>query len=440
MIGGGAGRSKCWADKPLSEEPEKLDKSMTTPAIHPRDNATESAAAARKAVDILVPMDYYLPGNKAGGPVRSLANLIAALGDEFAFRILTRDRDLGDSMAYPNLGGQGWKPVGKAEVLYLSPGLAGKLAYLWQLVTVDRATVLYLYSFLSRTYSMLPVVLWWMGLCRPRCVVLAPRGEFSSGALGIHSRRKWFFLTLSRTLGLHRKVIWAASTPFEAEDIRRQFDRGGKQLCEVVLACDLPNPAFPLLERAHRKWPGELRIVLVGRVSRMKNIDLAIRMLAGLRGKVTFDIIGPVEDTAYWQECKNHAARLPNNISVHFAGAVEHEQVLAAFAAHDLMLLPTLGENFGHVIHESLAMGCPVLISDRTPWRHLEADGVGWDLPLNEPGRFTTVLQQCQDADEAWLSGVSKRARQYAFNRSSAKELINDNRNLFLLALHRTKQ
>jgi glycosyltransferase involved in cell wall biosynthesis len=36
---------------------------------------------------------------------------------------------------------------------------------------------------------------------------------------------------------------------------------------------------------------------------------------------------------------------------------------------YDLFILPTLNENFGHSIVESLSVGTPVLISDNTPWR-----------------------------------------------------------------------
>lgn len=35
---------------------------------------------------ILTLADYYLPGYKAGGPIRTLANMVDMLGDEFKFR------------------------------------------------------------------------------------------------------------------------------------------------------------------------------------------------------------------------------------------------------------------------------------------------------------------------------------------------------------------
>ena len=36
------------------------------------------------------------------------------------------------------------------------------------------------------------------------------------------------------------------------------------------------------------------------------------------------------------------------------------------------MFLPSKGENFGHIIMESLAASTPVIISDLTPWKDLE--------------------------------------------------------------------
>ena len=42
---------------------------------------------------ILCFVDYYLPGYKAGGPLRTIINMVSQLGGEFEFLIVTRDRD-----------------------------------------------------------------------------------------------------------------------------------------------------------------------------------------------------------------------------------------------------------------------------------------------------------------------------------------------------------
>jgi glycosyltransferase involved in cell wall biosynthesis len=166
----------------------------------------------------------------------------------------------------------------------------------------------------------------------------------------------------------------------------------------------------------------------------MKNLSGALRMLAGILGDVSFDIYGPKEDLEYWEECQRLIAALPPNIRVRYEGEIEHERVADVLAGYDLFLFPTLGENYGHVISEALASGCPVLISDQTPWRNLEAEGIGWDIPLSETERFRSVLQQCVDGDDEWFTALSKRAMDYVAKRASAPETIDANRNLFKLA------
>lgn len=72
---------------------------------------------------ILVFTDYYLPGYKAGGPIRTLANMVDQLGDEFEFKIITADRDFDDNSTYKEIAVGCWDKVGKADVFYMSPQL-----------------------------------------------------------------------------------------------------------------------------------------------------------------------------------------------------------------------------------------------------------------------------------------------------------------------------
>ncbi|MFZ9090683.1 MAG: glycosyltransferase, partial [Planctomycetaceae bacterium] len=62
---------------------------------------------------------------------------------------------------------------------------------------------------------------------------------------------------------------------------------------------------------------------------------------------------------------------------------------------------PTQGENFGHAIFESLAVGTPVLISDQTMWRELAAQSAGWDLSLDDLSSFSEALQEFARMDPA---------------------------------------
>ena len=176
-------------------------------------------------------------------------------------------------------------------------------------------------------------------------------------------------------------MIWHASNEYEEENIRSQF---GNRV-PVMTARDLTTAFLGTEERTPRgtKRPGCLRIVFLSRISRKKNLSGALKMLEGLRGDIRFNIYGPLEDKGYWAECQKIINSLPHNVQVRYCGDVVYDRVIEVLADHDLFLLPTLGENFGHVILEALVAGCPVLTSDRTPWRGLQDIEVGWDLPLS---------------------------------------------------------
>jgi glycosyltransferase involved in cell wall biosynthesis len=403
---------------------------------------------------VLVLLPTYLPGYKGGGPIRSIANLVAALGADFHFRIVTSDRDLGDEDPFPCVAVNRWVRVGQADVLYLRPGLRGFLD-LWLLLrSVREDSVLYINGFFPRRFSMLPVLMWWLKLCRPRSLVLAPRGEFSPGALRLKCVRKLLYIRVSRWLNLYCNLIWHASTDFEAVDIHRNFPsathietaavvsgqtggRNGNRSSEVITALDIAKAMEYQCRVRLPKMPGHLRAVFLSRVSPKKNLVGALRMLGGILGDVSFDIYGPAEDAEYWQECQRLIAALPANIRVRHRGDVIHDLVGETLAAHELFLFPTFGENYGHVICEALASGCPVLISDQTPWRNLEAEGVGWDIPLGDTERFRSVLQQCVDGDDEWHAALSTRAADYAAKHSGDPSIIDANSRLFQRAFAR---
>ena len=93
---------------------------------------------------------------------------------------------------------------------------------------------------------------------------------------------------------------------------------------------------------------------------------------------------------------------------------------------------PTFGENFCHVIREALSAGCPVLISDQTPWRNLQECGAGWDLPLEAPDQFRQIVQLCVDAGEESYAALRERAAGYALTAASDSDNVEEHRRLFV--------
>jgi glycosyltransferase involved in cell wall biosynthesis len=109
-------------------------------------------------------------------------------------------------------------------------------------------------------------------------------------------------------------------------------------------------------------------------------------------------------------------------------GAIPYEAVPATLNQYHLFLLPTLGENFGHVISEAMLAGCVPLISDRTLWRNLRAANAGWDLSLSNSEAFIEALQIAVAWPEEEFQRLSNAARSYAISHPSHLDSIRENR------------
>jgi glycosyltransferase involved in cell wall biosynthesis len=381
---------------------------------------------------ILVVTDYYLPGYKGGGPIRTLANLIDRLGGEFAFSVLARDRDLGSREAYPEVVYGRRVTVGAARVRYLAPVELRPLAWA-RLLRELEYDLLYLNSFFA-SLSARTMLLRRAGWIPRKPLLLAPRGEFNPGALKLKGRKKQVYLALAKTLGVYEDVLWQASSAAEQATILREFPPAADR-CMIAPNLLSGAPSDQHASAHHADEDDRVRIVFLSRIAPMKNLDFALRLLAGIAAEVDFDIYGPLEDRRYWEECRALIDALPPNVRVEYRGEVHPAQVAETLAGYHLLFLPTRGENFGHVIWEALAAGCPVLTSDQTPWNDLEWRGAGWALPLSAPERFVAALGDVVNADTAARREQAQRAREYAAQVARDDEALEANRRLFCRAL-----
>jgi glycosyltransferase involved in cell wall biosynthesis len=301
-----------------------------------------------------------------------------------------------------------WAVSGATHVYYAADGEL-TFAFYRKILRDIAPDFIYLNSLFDRDFSIKPFLIFGRGRSVP--IILAPRGELSPGALGLKAFRKLIFIILAKVFKFYKCVSWHASSVSEQEQILSVLDPDRLQ---VFLASNLSDASKQALAQKIIKKPGVLRIVLAARISPMKNTLAAIRMSAQLKGEVELDLWGPLENTEYWSACQQQVQLCPPNVKVHYRGEAEHEKLHALLQGYDLMLLPTLGENFGHSIIEALSAGLPVIISNRTPWKNLMAEGVGADLPLEDELEFVHQLEYFQSMGERDMENVRSACQHYA--------------------------
>ena len=327
----------------------------------------------------------------------AVSNLVELIGDLFEIFIFTRDRDLTDQKPYPGICADEWIPVGKALVHYTQNV---SLSHLRRWISAIRPDVIYLNSVFS-ILAIRTLFLRSLGLLPDCAFVLAPRGEFSPGALSIKKWRKSIFVNSASLIGLYRGVVWQASSELERGQIATRLRTARVSRPCIRVASDPPSQELTQAAKSLRKVTkgSGARFLFMSRISRIKNLLFALDLVGELTGNVEFDIFGPIDDPEYWQQCRKKFESLPANVIVRYRGTVPHEFVLKVAAEYDFFLLPTQGENFGYAILEAMAAGCPILVSDRTPWQQATEQGAGWSLPLEDRDLWRHVLQQCVDME-----------------------------------------
>lgn len=371
---------------------------------------------------VAVVMDAYLPGRLAGGPVTTLSNMTAALEQQLDFVIITRDRDI-DGRIYEDIEANTLLEMPHSRNIYLDR-LHYTPRHILRLAEEVGASHLYLNSFFSPTVIRLLLHLRWARRTGRMRVLLAPRGEFSLGALSLKSKKKQLYLKFFHLLRLAQCVdTFQASSFFEESDIWRQLGP-----VHVKIAPDIPDA----VGRPATFLRGEVpRLVFVSRITPKKNLHFALQVLAQRRTETHLDIYGPLEDRAYWESCEAQIRQLPAHIKVRYCGTLDHEEVGQAFGRYDAFLFPTQGENYGHVILEALGAGCPVILSDQTPWQDLGAQGAGWVCDLKQPVQFSRALDELLDESDVQAQARRERCASYAQRVANDPQVREDNLALF---------
>lgn len=335
-------------------------------------------------VAVFAPM--FPPAFLGGGPIRTLDALVGEAPKDWQVRVLTSDRDLGGGARLPVLSND-WVVTGRASAYYMT---TDQLRGIWNgflSLRREKPDLLYFNSFFDLLFSIVPQLFSGVFFVGRPMRLLAPRGEFSVGALAIRARKKTLFIGLFKALRLHKKLVWHASTELEAVDIRRIW---GAEAVVLVREDETHLPVLAAAPAASKST--DLRAIFLGRIVPKKGLLILLEALQSVTVPVQVDIYGGEEDVRYAEACHRAAAGAAPDVLVNFMGSVLPKDVRAHFNSYDVFLMPTAGENFGHVIAEALSTSCPVMCTDTTPWTTLLDAGAGAVVRSTAPSDWRKAI------------------------------------------------
>lgn len=347
---------------------------------------------------IMILADYYAPAVRAGGPPASLMSILASSRQEILLVCRDRDVDSAEPFGAPFSG----EVVRDGHTIFYADmtSRGGRRSALRHALRQE-VEVLYLNSFHSIYFTLIPMALRLAGQFNRCPVMISPRGEFNPAALRLGSRLKGLYARIWRLLGLPQQVVWVAASKKEHDEIARMWGPN----CRIELVPATGASQVQILDSATAgSGHGDIRTVtFMGRIAPIKGLLEGLTAMKSLDAPLNVAICGPIEDEHYWNRCQEQITELPAGVTVTYRGELARHAVANVLAASDALLLPTYGENFGHVICEALANSCPVIVGENTPWTPLLDSGAGWAVNPQSIGSISEALSEFVDSEPAEL-------------------------------------
>jgi D-inositol-3-phosphate glycosyltransferase len=197
--------------------------------------------------------------------------------------------------------------------------------------------------------------------------------------------------------------LLVASTADEADELVASYGASPGRVFVVPPGVDLTS--FRPLDRVEARqkigFSGGPLLLFVGRLERLKGVEIAIRALALLSDRAHPDlrllVLGEDArergvrdaDESEKERLKGIASALGVRDRVDFLGSVAHHELPYFYSAADVCVMPSYSESFGLVGLEAQACGCPVVASDVPGLRSVIRDEVsGYLIHGNDPAAY----------------------------------------------------
>jgi D-inositol-3-phosphate glycosyltransferase len=189
-----------------------------------------------------------------------------------------------------------------------------------------------------------------------------------------------------------------ASTSDEASELTDGYGADPERVFIVPPGVDLATfqPMDRAVARRELGYGSERVLLFVGRLERLKGVEVVIRALALLRDRQHDDvrllILGEDShegDESEKDRLKAIASETGVRDRVDFVGSVAHHELPYFYAAADVCVMPSYSESFGLVALEAQACGCPVVASGVSGLRSVVRDEVsGYLIDEHDPAAY----------------------------------------------------
>lgn len=263
--------------------------------------------------------------------------------------------------------------------------------------------------------------------------VFSPRGMLDPWALSIKKWKKRLAMFLYQRGDLVRAAAFHATAELEASNIRAQ---GLKQPIFIVPnGVEVPEDDVArnqvevkgrgrqrtaiFLSRLH---PGKGLLILAEAWAMVKPRGWVMRVIGPDSYGHKAEVLAKL-DALGISHTDVSACVQSSNSSWQFVDMVDDKIKWLEYAAAEMLVHPSVSENFGITIAEGLYAGLPVICTDGTPWTDVVERKCGWYIKANSVSALTEALREATTSDE--LVEMGRRGRKFIEERYTWRTIGN---------------
>lgn len=209
-------------------------------------------------------------------------------------------------------------------------------------------------------------------------IVVSPRGQLSQEAIKTsNSFTKKLFIKAIKIIS--SKVTFHSTDSNETNDISKFYKKNKVYNIKNIFSLN-----------QHPNYIIQPKFVFYSRIHKKKGLDILLDHLIKTKIDVDLDIYGFIEDKSYWSICKSKIEVLK---TVNYCGSISDGDISVLKNKYSFFILPTLNENFGHVIVELISLGIiPIISKGTTPFDDLINSKIGLNFELTSIKDFNRVF------------------------------------------------
>lgn len=245
-----------------------------------------------------------------------------------------------------------------------------------------------------------------VSVCRKEQVpyVVSAHGMLDPWALSVKPLRKRIARILYQDRDLRGAAAIHATAELEAEHIREAGFRNN-----IIISpngVDVPR----CLEGKGENVEGKKTALFLSRLHPGKGLLALAEAWAKVRPQGwVMRVVGP-DSYGHKAEVVSKLRLLGIEGEWQFRDMVDDEEKWREYAAADLLVHPSVSENFGITIAEGLAAGLPVICTKGTPWSDIEEMRCGWWIDVGVDS-LVTALKSATSLTEDERGEMGKRGR-----------------------------